>query len=130
MNLIKDIKDRIQFLVTVDLFFLTLMSDLVSRKSSLAWGIAVALSIVNYLLIERVKKTDQKSIRGIRLLVDINLFYFVFPIILLIMVQGNPLPGYYFGVFFGFALGTLVFTTLTVFAILSAIPWGRIVKGS
>ncbi|MEK7612269.1 MAG: hypothetical protein AAB407_02930 [Patescibacteria group bacterium] len=122
MEIIKDIKDRIQFLVTIEIFFLTLTysffrsvgsDELVSNKNAFAWGIGVAFCIVNYLLIGNFTEFKSSFLKKICWTISANIFFFIIPILIFASAMSNPLPSYYNLPFYLSLTGTLWMPIIT-----------------
>lgn len=102
--LIQEIRDRIQFLITVEIFFSTVVyvfyktigsSDILANNNALFWGIGVAFCIVNYLMIGAVDEAFKKTLTLIKWSVSLNIACFILPMILLVFIAKNPVSAYY-----------------------------------
>ena len=101
-ELVKDIKDKIQFLVTIEIFFPALMygilkatgtNEVISSSNASAWGLGVAFCIANYLFIEEIR--GEKTLKVIRSFLYSNLICFIPIIVSIVSVQHNPLSEIY-----------------------------------
>lgn len=131
-EIIRDIKDKIQFLVTIQIFFAAIVyqffkvignDDIISNKQALAWGIGVAACIVNYLLVGTIDELKAYLLKVIRFLISLNLLFFILPLILLVILPQGPVPGYYRWPFLVCFYGTLVMPLITFLLIALAIDW-------
>lgn len=105
MDLVKDIKDRLQFFVTIEIFFSGLIfsfykaigvDDLVSNKNISMFAIGIIFPIVSYLLVGGLEKSKEKRILAwIRNSITLNLVLFILPIIVLASTVHEDLPGWY-----------------------------------
>jgi len=101
--MIKEIRERIQFLVTIYIFFSTIVygfyksigsNELLSNSNSLVMGIGVILCIINYLIVSNIEEHNE-SLKWIKNLISINLMVFIIPITVFIITPQKELPGYY-----------------------------------
>lgn len=131
-QIITEIRTRIQFLVTIEIFFSTLIytffkiagsEEIISSTNALIWGIGVAFCILNYLSLGIVEKPKRVQLVSVRFLVSFNILLFVLPILLLVAVTKSPLPDYYIWPFKISFLGTLVMPFLTFLVILGIQYW-------
>jgi hypothetical protein len=104
MEITKDIKDRIQFLVTIQIFFASIVygfyksfesSELLSNNNASTWGIGVAFCILNYLLIGLLRDKQEHWGKWIKWSVSLNILLFFVPIIVLISTQHEAISGYW-----------------------------------
>lgn len=87
----KDLENKLQFVITLTLFFPVLMSALFEINTAneiiLKWGRVVIFLILNYLYLNLLKpELTSKIIKWIDLLLDLNIFLFI-PLILSFSVQ-------------------------------------------
>ena len=101
---IKEIHSRIQFLVTVEIFFSTMIyafyksigSDkvLANNNATLFLGIGVAFCIINYLAISSAKNVTERVLKWIRNTISLNIGLFILPMILFALIVRKPVSGY------------------------------------
>ena|ERR1051325_1145769 len=103
-EIISEIRNHLQFLVTVEIFFSTLIhdfskvmgsTDAISQDRSLVWGIGVGFCILNYILIGPCKEFDKNLLNWIKGSIFLGLAFFITPIIVTILVQHSPVPAYF-----------------------------------
>jgi hypothetical protein len=132
LKIIEEIRDRIQFLTTVEIFFSAFLalffktvgsSESISNDVALIWGVGVAISIINYLAVGNIVEPKQEQLAAVRLLISLNLLLFVPLFVLLTTVSKTPLPGYFISPFQISFWGTLVLPILTFAAIVGIQYW-------
>ncbi len=102
-ELAKDIKEKIQFLVTVEIFFFafiygffkaTGVNETMSNSNASIWAIGIALSVASYLIISKV--TTRRIFGLVQVSIDVNIVCLILVMIITALVQHKPLPGYYY----------------------------------
>lgn len=77
----KELESKLQFVITIALFFPVLMTALLKDKAdnpTLQWGILVIFLIMDYLYIDSLKKEIPAEVkRWINLFLDINILLFI-----------------------------------------------------
>ena len=101
-DIVKEIKDRIQFLATVEIFFLNFLydyfkiggiDDLNSKKASLAFALAIVETIVSYVFVDRVNNASRKQMIFLRRTLSLNLILFASIIFVLVYDSYQQLGG-------------------------------------
>lgn len=135
MNSTKDgitkIKERLQFVIVLSLFFPTFLdvvfkqaSNEVSKSNSalISWGAVIVLLILNYLFIEIMgdkEKLQRRVVKIIDVLLLVNIAMFVPVLLIFVEVQYKVLPALYVFPFKAGILGImaapfLIFATLFI----------------
>jgi hypothetical protein len=131
-QIIRDIRDRIQFLVTVEIFFSTIIylffkvigsDEIISNSNALFWGVGVSFCILNYLLVGTIEEPKRNLLTLVRGSISLNFAFFILPIMLLVVVVKNPLPGYYLWPFQISLWGAIVMPFVTFLLILGIQYW-------
>lgn len=131
-KVVSDIRNHIQFLVTVEIFFSSIVfgfykaigsNDIISQNQSLVWGIGVGFCILNYLIVGLEKGFNKNLLIWVRRSIFVNLACFIITIIIFILVQYKPLPSYVSWPFIISLQGSLWIPTLTFLLIISAFYW-------
>lgn len=103
VGIIKEIRDCIQFLMTVQIFFAAFVytyfktigsNDLISNTNSLFWGFGVAFCIMNYLWVGMADEVRAKLLDWVRFLISLNIACFVLPIIIFLATVKAPVSGF------------------------------------
>lgn len=125
-ELIKEIRDRIQFLVTVEIFFSAFIytfykvvgsSELVSNTNSLFWAIGVGFCILTYLMVGIASELGKNILRWVRNLISTNIACFAPLFVLMTVNIKGPLPGYYHWPFIISLIGALWLPIATFFVL-------------
>lgn len=138
-DLIKEIRDRIQFLVTAEIFFSTIIytfykiigsDEILANNNTIFWGIGVAFCIINYLIIGFTKKATTRMLGWIRYAVSLNIGLFILPMILIALIIREPVSEYYKWPFIISFTGSIWMPIITFFLIIVVIiqtngPWIR-----
>lgn len=128
-ELIKEIRDRIQFLVTAEIFFSTLIyvfyktigsNEIIANNNALFWGIGVAFCMINYLIIGAGEEFNKKVLLWIRNVVSLNIFLFILPMLVLVLVAHQPLPDYYKWIF-SISLGGSIWMPIATFLFIGGV---------
>ncbi|RJQ28055.1 hypothetical protein C4565_04170 [Candidatus Parcubacteria bacterium] len=126
VDFIKEIRSKIQFLVTVQIFFSGVMyafydaigSEVIKDgTNTLFWGIGVAFCLINYLMIGILEESKERMFRWINISISINIACFILPFVILALVVRNPLPSFYnwpFIISFGGAIWMPIVTFSTI----------------
>ncbi len=135
-ELIKEIRDRIQFLITVQIFFATMTyafyksigsEEALANNNMLFWGIGVAFCLINYLTIGRGEEVAEKALRWIRNSISLNIGLFITPILLFALIVKNPVPGYYKWPFIISFNGSIWMPIATFLLISISLAWAEVV---
>ncbi|MFH1193045.1 MAG: hypothetical protein V1656_01885 [Candidatus Jorgensenbacteria bacterium] len=130
--IIQEIRSRIQFLVTIEIFFIAFLQlyskvsgseTAVMNNNALVWVIGVAFCIVNYLVIGGSDELKPRQLLSIKNVVSLNIFLFAPLVVLFVMVTRNSFPAYYEWPFKISLWGTLWLPIATFFPIFSVQSW-------
>ena len=117
---LRNLKDRIQFVAVLTLFFPTLIDALgagseqmQSNSSILMWGIVITALIANYLIIE-IMGADLKGwlIKWVNILLLINVAAFIPVLFVLAAVQKESISAFYIAPFSAGLIGTMTLPVL------------------
>ena len=119
---IQNIKDRIQFVAVLTLFFPTLIDALgagseqiQSNSSILMWGVVITALIANYLIIE-IMGSALKAwlIKWVNILLLINVAAFIPVLFVLAAVQKESISAFYIAPFSAGLVGMMALPVLTL----------------
>ncbi len=131
-ELISEIRNRIQFLVTVEIFFLSFLllfsefigsNELISSGNALFFGVGIAFCILSYLWVGMIEELKRSQLIWVRGFVSLNLFFFPLLFVIIALVSHQTLPGYWKWLFEISFLGVLVLPILTFLTILGIQYW-------
>jgi hypothetical protein len=129
-ELIREIRTRIQFLITVQIFFASMIyafykstggSEVLANNNTLFWGIGIAFCLINYLLIGWGDELSEGTLGWIRNSVSLSIALFILPIFLFALLVGRELPGYYQWFFLASFAGSIWMPVATFVLILGSI---------
>ncbi len=94
-ELIKSIEDRIKLILTISIFFPSLLAAFIKSdagsKNVISWSILVGLSLLTFVFFQGVKNKNvsEKLLKYINRAFLFNLFFFTFPILYLATTDGS-----------------------------------------
>ncbi len=133
VELVKEVRSKIEFSIVVAIFFSSLFymaskasgsSDIQSNSNGLIWGIAVAVHILNYLLIDLLGGEIKKNwFAWIRASLVLGILAFVPAIIITVVYYNKALPVGYALTFEASLIAALAMPVLTFFLICGHLDW-------
>jgi hypothetical protein len=103
-ELINEIRDRIQFLITIYILFSTVVygfyksigsDEPLSNSNAFTLTVGVSCYIVIYLVVGNFAQVESRLMKGLKSFINVNLFFLVLPLLVLPSALHNSLPGYY-----------------------------------
>ena len=132
IGLIKEVRDRIQFLIMIGIFFSTFIytfykaigsNEVIANTNALFWGLGVAFCIINYLLVGTVQDIKRKVLTWVRGSISINIALFILPTILLFLLVKNPISEYFAWPFVISLYGCVLMPFITFLLLLGIMYW-------